>query len=150
MSASSLVADAVWNSIESTRSVTQDQLSMSVVYTLYLLLSIICQIKLVFILKVYKWFFFLGYFNCSLHFLFGKNFERATRIVDQRGVKRISGEPSGRSIFQVHCILFYIHICLHGFSNLRQKWCGNKFGNLVIRRYVKLDNDGETCQREQR
>ncbi|XP_057965941.1 uncharacterized protein LOC131156346 isoform X2 [Malania oleifera] len=36
-----------------------------------------------------------------LHFLFGKNFERATRIVDQRGVKRICGEPSGRSIFQV-------------------------------------------------
>ncbi|XP_021763243.1 zinc finger SWIM domain-containing protein 7-like [Chenopodium quinoa] len=36
-----------------------------------------------------------------LHFLFGKNFERATRIVDQQGVKRISGEPSGRSIFQV-------------------------------------------------
>ncbi|KAG5526360.1 hypothetical protein RHGRI_032592 [Rhododendron griersonianum] len=35
-----------------------------------------------------------------LHFLFAKNFERATRIVDQRGVKRISGEPSGRSIFQ--------------------------------------------------
>ncbi|XP_031378837.1 zinc finger SWIM domain-containing protein 7-like isoform X2 [Punica granatum] len=29
------------------------------------------------------------------------NFERATRIVDQRGVKKISGEPSGRSIFQV-------------------------------------------------
>jgi hypothetical protein len=37
----------------------------------------------------------------SLHFLFGKNLERATRIVDQRGVKRIVGEPSGRSIFQV-------------------------------------------------
>ncbi|XP_042982488.1 zinc finger SWIM domain-containing protein 7 isoform X2 [Carya illinoinensis] len=36
-----------------------------------------------------------------LHFLFGKNFERATRIVDQRGVKRISGEPSGRFVFQV-------------------------------------------------
>ncbi|XP_030487504.2 uncharacterized protein LOC115704434 [Cannabis sativa] len=36
-----------------------------------------------------------------LNFLFGKNFERATRIVDQRGVKRISGLPSGRSIFQV-------------------------------------------------
>ncbi|CAI9104315.1 OLC1v1002959C1 [Oldenlandia corymbosa var. corymbosa] len=36
-----------------------------------------------------------------MHFLFGKNFERATRIVDQRGVKKISGEPSGRSIFQV-------------------------------------------------
>ncbi|GAU16384.1 hypothetical protein TSUD_117330 [Trifolium subterraneum] len=31
-----------------------------------------------------------------LHFLFGKNFEGATRIVDQRGVKRISGQPSGR------------------------------------------------------
>lgn len=41
--------------------------------------------------------------GCSLHFLFGKNLERATRIVDQRGVKRISGEPSGRSIFQVYC-----------------------------------------------
>ncbi|XP_075501745.1 uncharacterized protein LOC142539888, partial [Primulina tabacum] len=37
----------------------------------------------------------------ALHFLFGKNFERATNIVDQKGVKRISGEPSGRSIFQV-------------------------------------------------
>ncbi|CAI8598778.1 unnamed protein product [Vicia faba] len=36
-----------------------------------------------------------------LHFLFGKNFEGATRIVDQRGVKRIFGEPSGRFIFQV-------------------------------------------------
>ncbi|XP_010530719.1 PREDICTED: zinc finger SWIM domain-containing protein 7 isoform X1 [Tarenaya hassleriana] len=39
--------------------------------------------------------------QCSLHFLFGKNLEKATRIVDKRGVKRISGEPSGRSIFQV-------------------------------------------------
>ncbi|KAK3192987.1 hypothetical protein Dsin_024297 [Dipteronia sinensis] len=70
MSASSLVAESVWRSIESTRSelilltVTDEQLSI-------------------------------------LHFLFGKNFERATRIVDQRGVKRISGEPSKRSIFQV-------------------------------------------------
>ncbi|XP_061368695.1 uncharacterized protein LOC133311638 [Gastrolobium bilobum] len=36
-----------------------------------------------------------------LHFLFGKNFEGASRIVDQRGVKRISGQPSGRFIFQV-------------------------------------------------
>lgn len=36
-----------------------------------------------------------------LHFLFGKNFDRATRIVDQRGVKRISGQPSGRYIFKV-------------------------------------------------
>ncbi|XP_058759355.1 uncharacterized protein LOC131632625 [Vicia villosa] len=36
-----------------------------------------------------------------LHFLFGKNFEGASRIVDQRGAKRISGEPSGRFIFQV-------------------------------------------------
>ncbi|KAL8238338.1 hypothetical protein R6Q59_019419 [Mikania micrantha] len=37
----------------------------------------------------------------SLHILFGKNLERATRIVDERGVKKISGEPSGRSVFQV-------------------------------------------------
>ncbi|CAN6554810.1 unnamed protein product [Malus baccata var. baccata] len=61
---SSLVAEAVWKAIESTRSVTDDQLSV-------------------------------------LHFLFGKNLEKATRIVDQRGVKRVLGEPSGRSIFQV-------------------------------------------------
>ncbi|XP_050365947.1 uncharacterized protein LOC126784527 [Argentina anserina] len=64
MSASSLVAEAVWKAIESAGSVTDEHLS-------------------------------------TLHFLFGKNLERATRIVDQRGVKRIVGEPSGRSIFQV-------------------------------------------------
>ncbi|KAL5790476.1 hypothetical protein ACOSQ2_005364 [Xanthoceras sorbifolium] len=64
MSASSLVAESLWGSIESTRSVTDEQLSI-------------------------------------LHFLFGKNFERATRIVDQKGVKRISSEPAGRSVFQV-------------------------------------------------
>lgn len=59
-----MVAEAIWKSIESNNSVTDDQLGV-------------------------------------LHFLFGKNFERATRIVDQQGVKRLSGEPSGRSIFQV-------------------------------------------------
>ena len=32
---------------------------------------------------------------------FGKNLEKATRIIDKRGVKKISGLPSGRSIFQV-------------------------------------------------
>ncbi|XP_011652919.1 uncharacterized protein LOC101210144 isoform X2 [Cucumis sativus] len=64
MSASIVVAEAVWKQIESTRLVTDDQLSI-------------------------------------LHFLFGKNFERATRIVDQRGVKKISGHPSTRSIFQL-------------------------------------------------
>jgi len=37
----------------------------------------------------------------SLHFLFGKNFEGATRIVEQRGVSKISAHPSGRFIFQV-------------------------------------------------
>ncbi|KHN24806.1 hypothetical protein glysoja_037148 [Glycine soja] len=36
----------------------------------------------------------------SLHFLFGKNFEGATRIVDLRGVSKISAHPSGRFIFQ--------------------------------------------------
>lgn len=36
-----------------------------------------------------------------LHFLFGKNFERATRIVDQGGVRRVSGSPSGRFFFLV-------------------------------------------------
>ncbi|PKA61014.1 putative holliday junction resolvase [Apostasia shenzhenica] len=38
---------------------------------------------------------------CSLHFLCGKNLERATRIVDQGGVKRVSGKPSGRFVFLV-------------------------------------------------
>lgn len=37
----------------------------------------------------------------TLHFLFGKNFERATRIVDQGGVRRVSGSPSGRFLFLV-------------------------------------------------
>ncbi|CAA6657471.1 unnamed protein product [Spirodela intermedia] len=36
-----------------------------------------------------------------LHFLFGKNFERATRIVDQGGVRKLCGTPSGRSLFLV-------------------------------------------------
>ncbi|KAJ8638400.1 hypothetical protein MRB53_012667 [Persea americana] len=40
-------------------------------------------------------------YNPRLHFLFRKNFERATRIVDQGGVKRISGDPSRRFLFQV-------------------------------------------------
>jgi len=43
-----------------------------------------------------------------LHFLFGKNFERATRIVDQGGVKTIRGQRSGRSIFQV-LVYSYLH-----------------------------------------
>ncbi|XP_065869633.1 uncharacterized protein [Euphorbia lathyris] len=64
MTAANSVADSVFKAIESTSSVTEEQLS-------------------------------------TLHFLYGKNFERATRIVDQRRVKRISGQPSGRSIFQV-------------------------------------------------
>ncbi|XP_074269476.1 uncharacterized protein LOC141592635 [Silene latifolia] len=64
MSSTTMVAEAMWLNIESTHSVTDDQLMI-------------------------------------LNFLFGKNFERATRIVDQRGVKKICGEPSGRSIFQV-------------------------------------------------
>ncbi|KAH0776697.1 hypothetical protein KY290_008108 [Solanum tuberosum] len=64
MSTSALVAEKVWNDIESTHSVSDEQLSI-------------------------------------LHFLFGKNLERAMTIVDQRGVKRMLGHPSGRSIFQV-------------------------------------------------
>nr|AID60110.1 suppressor of SNI1 2 [Brassica napus]AID60153.1 ribosomal protein S14p/S29e/SSN2 fusion protein [Brassica napus] len=64
MSVTLLVADTVWSNIESTGSVTEEQLSI-------------------------------------LHLLFGKNLEKATRIIDKRGVKKISGLPSGRSIFQV-------------------------------------------------
>ncbi|XP_017228070.1 uncharacterized protein LOC108203586 [Daucus carota subsp. sativus] len=36
-----------------------------------------------------------------LHFLFGKNLESAARIVDLKGVKKISGQLSGRTVFQV-------------------------------------------------
>ncbi|XP_039116981.1 zinc finger SWIM domain-containing protein 7 isoform X2 [Dioscorea cayenensis subsp. rotundata] len=36
-----------------------------------------------------------------LHFLYGKNLERATRIVDQGGVRKVSGFPSGRFLFLV-------------------------------------------------
>ncbi|KAG7618328.1 hypothetical protein ISN45_At04g036020 [Arabidopsis thaliana x Arabidopsis arenosa] len=64
MNVTLLVADAVWSNIESTGSVTEEQLSI-------------------------------------LQLLFGKNLEKATRIIDKRGVKKISGLPSGRSIFQV-------------------------------------------------
>ncbi|KAL8238318.1 hypothetical protein R6Q59_019399 [Mikania micrantha] len=45
-----------------------------------------------------------------LHILFGKNLERATRIVDERGVKKISGEPSGRFVFQVSHTTQHNHI----------------------------------------
>ncbi|XP_020257692.1 zinc finger SWIM domain-containing protein 7-like isoform X4 [Asparagus officinalis] len=58
------VANSIWGQIRSSRSVSDDQLSI-------------------------------------LHFLFGKNFERATRIVDQGGVRRITGNPSGRFLFLV-------------------------------------------------
>ncbi|XP_013585885.1 PREDICTED: zinc finger SWIM domain-containing protein 7 isoform X1 [Brassica oleracea var. oleracea] len=73
MSVTVLVADAVWSNIESTGSVTEEQLSI----------LLACG----------------GYY--CLHLLFGKNLEKATRIIDKRGVKKISGLPSGRSIFQV-------------------------------------------------
>ncbi|KAK4840577.1 hypothetical protein QYF36_012762 [Acer negundo] len=38
----------------------------------------------------------------QLAFPVWKKFREATRIVDQRGFKRISGEPSEQSIFQVN------------------------------------------------
>ncbi|KAJ3673034.1 hypothetical protein LUZ60_006408 [Juncus effusus] len=54
-----------------------------------------------------------------LNFLFGKNLERATRIVDQGGVRRVVGLPSGRSLFLVvgesrrkeEYICFPLHLC---------------------------------------
>ncbi|KAK1300444.1 hypothetical protein QJS10_CPB13g00483 [Acorus calamus] len=58
------VAGAVWKEIKSSRSVTDDHLSI-------------------------------------LHFLFGRNFERAARIVDEGGVRKISAVTSGRSLFVV-------------------------------------------------
>ncbi|XP_042434254.1 zinc finger SWIM domain-containing protein 7-like [Zingiber officinale] len=58
------VAEAVWEQIKSSRSASDDHLSI-------------------------------------LHFLFGKNLERATRIVDQGGVRKLSATPSRRSLFLV-------------------------------------------------
>ncbi|XP_031261175.1 zinc finger SWIM domain-containing protein 7 isoform X2 [Pistacia vera] len=93
MRASSLVAESLWKSIESTRS------------GLY-----ICN----FALLTHNLSVEFLMFTCTndfitvsedqlstLYFLFGKNLEKATRIVDQKGVKTISGEPSSRFIFQV-------------------------------------------------
>lgn len=59
------------------------------------------RLLLYFEFEIWNLFLLLVSKKPSLHFLFGKNFEGATRIVDQRGVKRISGYPSGRFIFQV-------------------------------------------------
>ncbi|XP_072991884.1 uncharacterized protein [Typha latifolia] len=80
--ATSAVANSVWEQIKSTRSVSDDHLSI-------------------------------------LHFLFGKNLERAARIVDQGGVRRVSAAPSGRSLFLVvgesrrkeEYICFPEHLC---------------------------------------
>ncbi|CAM6096784.1 unnamed protein product [Calypogeia fissa] len=36
-----------------------------------------------------------------LYFLFNKNLEKALRILDNRGVTRITANPSGRVVFQV-------------------------------------------------
>ncbi|KAJ4815312.1 Zinc finger SWIM domain-containing protein 7 [Rhynchospora pubera] len=82
MAASTAVAETIWEQIRTTRSVSDDQLSI-------------------------------------LNFLFGKNFERATRIVDEGGVKRVSGIPSRRSLFLVvgeskrkeEYICFPQHLC---------------------------------------
>ncbi|KAJ4755534.1 Zinc finger SWIM domain-containing protein 7 [Rhynchospora pubera] len=82
MAATTSVAETIWEQIRSTRSVSDDQLSI-------------------------------------LNFLFGKNFERATRIVDEGGVKRVSGIPSRRSLFLVvgeskrkeEYICFPQHLC---------------------------------------
>ncbi|MCO5612965.1 hypothetical protein L7F22_067238 [Adiantum nelumboides] len=43
----------------------------------------------------------LGIVAQRLYFLYSKNLERALRILDQKGVYRITGEPSKRVVFQV-------------------------------------------------
>ncbi|XP_027937056.1 uncharacterized protein LOC114191807 isoform X4 [Vigna unguiculata] len=98
MSASCLVAETVWKDIESTHKVNDDQL-----WTLVNCFPFLCVLfksllpRIVFLLKLFLVFM---QHETSLHFLFGKNFEGATRIVDQRGVSKISAHPSGRFIFQ--------------------------------------------------
>lgn len=76
--------------------------------------------------------FFNRVFVHRLLFLFGKNIERAAKIVDQRGVKRIYGEPSGRSIFQVYCIprIFYLLLLLPHLV-----YYSNRFTCFIIRMF---------------
>ncbi|KAF7811056.1 zinc finger SWIM domain-containing protein 7 isoform X1 [Senna tora] len=98
MSASSSVAEATWKEIASRRSatVTDDHLWTSVNFVSDFSLKLLS-----YTMGTDLCLFDSFAHKTSLHFIFGKNFERATRIVDQRGVKKISGEPSGRFIFQV-------------------------------------------------
>lgn len=60
--------------------------------------------------------------------MFGKNFERATRIFDQGGVKKISGEPSGRSIFQV---IFLLSLSLSLPICFRWSWLGQDIYQVI-------------------
>ncbi|KAH1128579.1 hypothetical protein AAZX31_06G301600 [Glycine max] len=127
MSASSLVAEAVWKEIESTHSaildVTEKCIQMLLMqpqlqsqcgcrnpmflHVLVAIMGVACFLKPCFKLLTHDP--RPSYFHVTvnddqlwtLHFLFGKNFEGATRIVDQRGVSKISAHPSGRFIFQV-------------------------------------------------
>ncbi|XP_039116982.1 zinc finger SWIM domain-containing protein 7 isoform X3 [Dioscorea cayenensis subsp. rotundata] len=69
-SATAAVASTLWNQINSSRSVSDDQLSI-------------------------------------LHFLYGKNLERATRIVDQGGVRKVVGESKRKEEY----ICFPEHHC---------------------------------------
>uniref|UniRef100_A0A453B6V4 Uncharacterized protein n=1 Tax=Aegilops tauschii subsp. strangulata TaxID=200361 RepID=A0A453B6V4_AEGTS len=56
---------------------------------------------------------------CSLDHLFGKNMLRACKILDEGGVRRVTGAPSGRSLFLVmgeskrkeEYICFPEHLC---------------------------------------
>lgn len=51
---------------------------------------------------------------CSLDHLFGKNMLRACKILDEGGVRRVTGAPSGRSLFLVGSRA--LPFCPHGCS----------------------------------
>ncbi|KAG5150213.1 hypothetical protein JHK82_017094 [Glycine max] len=102
MSASSLVAEAVWKEIESTHSAILDVTEKCIQMLLMQpQLQSQCGCRNPMFLHVLFCVLVSVQNETSLHFLFGKNFEGATRIVDQRGVSKISAHPSGRFIFQV-------------------------------------------------
>ncbi|KAL5554483.1 hypothetical protein UlMin_041884 [Ulmus minor] len=78
--------------------------------------------------------------NEYLHFLFGKNFERATRIVDQRGVKRVSGQPKSRRKEEYACFPENLCACYSFFYdivNRGEQVCGCGQANYFSSRHPR-------------
>ncbi|KAL5563239.1 hypothetical protein UlMin_032986 [Ulmus minor] len=109
MSASHLMVETIWKGIESTGSMIDEELSI-----------------------LLKWVLTFGAFcfKSSLHFLFGKNFPRATRILDQRGIKRVVGESWRKEEYA--CFLENFCACYSFFYDIVNRGEQLCFDQLVI------------------